>query len=100
MTEWFFTAALLLQLCSNVGLLFADGALDKRLKHIEDALWFIEKEHRGGEQMTDYDSMSVEDLILELVNDVVAMGATKRMKSAHLPTIESALRKAGDKHRT
>jgi hypothetical protein len=44
--------------------------------------------------MTDYDSMSVEDLILELVNDVVAMGATTRMKSAHFPTIESALRRA------
>lgn len=44
--------------------------------------------------MTDYDSMSVGDLILELVNEVVGMGATTRMKSAHFPTPESALRKA------
>ena len=43
--------------------------------------------------MTNYDTMSAHELVLALVNEVIAMGATVPMKSAHFPAIESALRR-------
>ena len=46
MSDCILIAVILLQLLSNVGLLLSDGAMDRRLRHIEDALWFIEKERR------------------------------------------------------